>query len=234
MKIPFHPAPIINAFVGLFLCCCAHVSAGGFDRHNNVENSIAVTVDILQKDDEGHDMVKCAGVWVTDEIIVTANHCTMEPYEEGEDPTPAKSVRLALDAQHLEQVFDAPVIARDVKMDGALLQVFGARPHPWAPLAKRNPAVGTHVHVVGHPRGLAWTYLEGWVAQERSSAWDEDRPYIQIQVPITHGNSGGGAFNDDGELVGICDVVAESMPAQGFFNPVEDVKHMLDVAGVRQ
>jgi S1-C subfamily serine protease len=133
----------------------------------------------------------------------------------------------------MEDVYDGTVIAREHGTDLALLRVFNAKPHPWAPIAANNPPIGTHVHVVGHPAAFNWTYLEGVVSQERSSIGGEDRPYTQIQVPMTHGSSGGGAFNDAGELVGLADCMTESLPAEGFFNTVEEIRHIIRITGVR-
>jgi hypothetical protein len=123
------------------------------------------------------------------------------------------------------------VVGWDVRHDLALLQaVGGAIPvHENAHLAAQVPGLLQPVHVVGHPHGFYWTFLEGTVAgyvHDIPAITDEDGPYLQIQAPIYFGNSGGGAFNDVGELIGIADFTSK-LPGEGFFIPVVSLRSFL-------
>lgn len=58
---------------------------------------------------------------------------------------------------------------------------------------------GEHVVAIGSPLGLQNTVSEGVIS---NIAYDGSQTY-QISVPIDHGSSGGGLFNEQGELIGI-------------------------------
>lgn len=131
------------------------------------------------------------------------------------------------------------VEAWDEAHDLALLEVVGQLqpPHKIARLAKETPDLGEHVNIVGHQTGLYWSYMGGQVAAYR----DEDHyqrinvgrgddakgPYMQVQAPIFYGNSGGGCFNDYGELVGIAVRITRA-PEVGFFVHRDTIASFLD------
>ncbi|MBB3072222.1 S1-C subfamily serine protease [Paenibacillus baekrokdamisoli] len=58
---------------------------------------------------------------------------------------------------------------------------------------------GDHVVAIGSPLGLQNTASEGII----SNIVNDYQETYQISVPIDHGSSGGGLFNDHGELIGI-------------------------------
>ncbi|SFS47938.1 stalk domain-containing protein [Paenibacillus sp. BC26] len=58
---------------------------------------------------------------------------------------------------------------------------------------------GDHVVAIGSPLGLQNTISDGVI----SNITFDGAQYYQISVPIDHGSSGGGLFNDYGELIGI-------------------------------
>lgn len=65
------------------------------------------------------------------------------------------------------------------------------------PLATSSTSVeGENVFVIGHPEGLRFTLSTGIVSRVHDST-------IQISAPVSPGNSGGPAFDDRGNLVGI-------------------------------
>lgn len=111
----------------------------------------------------------------------------------------------------------AVVIVVDPEHDLALIEASGRNlpSHEIAKVADVNPGIGEKVRFVGQPKGLYWTYVEGVVAayreslpEERSLTTDVNEinvvgPYLQASAPIWYGNSGGGAFDVDGNLVGI-------------------------------
>lgn len=145
----------------------------------------------------------------------------------------AESPGLEPTAWHLSQVS-----GWDKRHDLALLTAVGqAIPaHESATLAKDVPGLGEHVHSVGHPRGLYWTFLEGTVAGYRGSIAgvdDIDGPFLQVQAPIYYGNSGGGAFNDYGELIGTADFLM-GVPSEGFYIPVVSIRNFLHEQGLQK
>lgn len=123
------------------------------------------------------------------------------------------------------------VVGWDEHKDLALLEAAGhAVPsHEVAKLAEETPALGESIHVCGHPKGLYWTFLEGTVAGYRGEIPHMDKksgPFMQAQTPIFFGNSGGGAFNNYGELVGIADFLMR-LPAEGFFVHLDNIRAFL-------
>lgn len=68
-------------------------------------------------------------------------------------------------------------------------------------LAKEVPEIGERVYALGNPRGLTLTLTEGIVSSHRKTS--KNGPMIQTSASITNGSSGGGLFNERGELVGI-------------------------------
>ena len=127
----------------------------------------------------------------------------------------------------------AKVLRHDTAHDLALLVVKDApAKHVVAPLAGEAPAVGEHVRMMGHPTALVWTYAEGYVAAYREEKFRpiENRgklgPFMQIAGEQFRGNSGGGCYNEAGELVGIASFIPP-MPNETFFVHIDTIKAFL-------
>jgi serine protease Do len=100
--------------------------------------------------------------------------------------------------------YRAKVLGSDPKTDVAVLQV-DAKELPTIPLGTaRNLAVGQWVVAIGSPFGFENTVTAGIVsAKGRSLPGDGMVPFIQTDVPVNPGNSGGPLLNTRGEVVGI-------------------------------
>jgi hypothetical protein len=105
--------------------------------------------------------------------------------------------------------------------------------HHFARLAKSTPHVGDDLHIVGHVSALYWTYFRATVAAYREEnfaiATSKKGPWLQVSAPIYFGNSGGGAFNYDGELVGICSYIVRA-PNVGFHVHLDTIRSFLGKA----
>lgn len=125
------------------------------------------------------------------------------------------------------------VVAFDSAHDLALLEAQGnAIPkHRVAKVASATPEIGEHVNMVGQPVGMYWTYIDGKVSAYRGEDMlkgkDDKGPWMQVAAPIYFGNSGGGCFNDYGELVGIADWIKDA-PLMSFFIHVDTIRSFLD------
>lgn len=89
--------------------------------------------------------------------------------------------------------------------------------------------VGDEVHVMGHTLGLWWSYTHGYVAQIRPGMPNVDgnkMDTIQISAPVYFGNSGGGAFNSNGELMGVISWIKKG-PSLGFMASHTEVDRLL-------
>ncbi len=113
----------------------------------------------------------------------------------------AKSVRVTTDDG---TIYNAKVIGTDPKTDLALIKVDGKNDFPYVKFADHNPRIGDWVVAVGNPFGLGGTVTAGIVsARGRDIGAGPYDDYIQIDAPINKGNSGGPAFNVDGDVIGV-------------------------------
>ena len=100
--------------------------------------------------------------------------------------------------------FRAKVLGSDPKTDVAVLKI-EARNLPVLRIGNSNELkVGEWVLAIGSPYGLDSTVTAGVVsAKGRSLPDDSNVPFIQTDVAVNPGNSGGPLFNTRGEVVGI-------------------------------
>jgi serine protease Do len=100
--------------------------------------------------------------------------------------------------------YTAKVVGTDPKTDLALIKVDGKSDFPYVKFADRAPRVGDWVVAVGNPFGLGGTVTAGIVsARGRDIGSGPYDDYIQIDAPINKGNSGGPAFDIDGNVIGV-------------------------------
>ncbi len=101
-------------------------------------------------------------------------------------------------------IYTAKVIGTDPKTDLALIKVDGKGDFPYVQFASHRPKVGDWVVAVGNPFGLGGTVTAGIVsAQGRDIGAGPYDDYVQIDAPINKGNSGGPAFDVDGNVIGV-------------------------------
>jgi serine protease Do len=113
----------------------------------------------------------------------------------------AKTVQVTTDDG---TTYKAKVIGTDPKTDVALIKVEADKTFPYVKFSEKEPRVGDWVVAVGNPFGLGGTVTAGIVSARGrdigSSVYDD---YIQIDAPINKGNSGGPAFDVDGNVIGV-------------------------------
>lgn len=189
--------------------------------------------DLDDLSDLGTIRAYCTGVWVDRDVILTANHCVRHlgnPNEDDDDTndideeaTPWNATgQKAFYAVHKDIPMDekdkprhahsATVMATDMKHDLALVKVDvkDMPQHLVANVFRGQIHDGEGIHAIGHTVGLWWTYMHGFVSAERITS---DNPLgqpvkvLQVSAPVYKGNSGGGAFTQDGQLVGVCSYV---------------------------
>lgn len=105
---------------------------------------------------------------------------------------------------HDRREFRAKVLGSDPRTDVAVLKI-DAKGLPVTPIGKsQSLLVGEWVLAIGSPYGLESTVTAGVVsATGRSIQGDSNVPFIQTDVAVNPGNSGGPLFNTRGEVVGI-------------------------------
>ncbi len=140
----------------------------------------------------GEMMGQGSGFFISsDGFAVTNNHVV-----EGAD-----KVEVTTDAG---KTYIAKVIGTDSRTDIALIKVEGGADFPFAKLSEGKARIGDWVLAVGNPFGLGGTVTAGIVSANGrdigSGPYDD---FIQIDAPVNKGNSGGPAFNMQGEVVGV-------------------------------
>jgi serine protease Do len=113
----------------------------------------------------------------------------------------AKSVQVTTDDG---TIYTAKVIGTDPKSDLALIKVDGKNDFTYAKFADHPSRIGDWVVAVGNPFGLGGTVTAGIVsARGRDIGSGPYDDYVQIDAPINKGNSGGPAFDTDGNVIGV-------------------------------
>ena len=98
----------------------------------------------------------------------------------------------------------ARVIGTDPKTDLALIKVKSDKPFQFVKFASKEARVGDWVVAVGNPFGLSSTVTTGIVsARGRDIGSGPYDDFLQIDASINKGNSGGPAFNLEGEVIGV-------------------------------
>ncbi|GAB3041232.1 MULTISPECIES: DegQ family serine endoprotease [Oleiagrimonas] len=145
------------------------------------------------QEDPAHTSLGSGFIISSDGYILTNDHVV--------DDADSVTVRLQ---DH--RTFKAKVVGSDKLYDIALLKV-KAHDLPTVSIgdsSKLKP--GQWVLAIGSPFGFDYTVTQGIVSAVGRNLGRQDQPYtsfIQTDVPINRGNSGGPLFNLDGQVVGI-------------------------------
>ncbi len=166
----------------------------------------------------GHEMVTGlgSGFFISpDGYAVTNNHVVDH----------AKTVEIKTDGG---DTYKAKVIGTDPKTDLALIKVNSNKTFPYVKFAENEPRIGDWVVAVGNPFGLSSTVTAGIVsAKGRDIGGSGYDNYIQIDAPINKGNSGGPAFNTNGNVIGVNTAIFSPSGGSvgiGFDIPAQTVK----------
>lgn len=188
-------------------------------RRDVVAHVEMCTIALVRQGPDGEVEPYCGGVWIGPTKILTALHCVL-----GEDGT------LWVQASSAKEPVWAEFLAGDVRTDLALLETSSTNRHLVARLPSKEPLSGDPVHIVGHTQGFPWTYASGAVAAVRSHAVGPrggTLSALQISAPVWFGNSGGGAWNETGELIGISSWVSVKGPGLAFFVAPLEIRRFL-------
>jgi len=186
----------------------------------------------------------CGGVWMNDTTILTAYHCVAQDVEdESENPIGDKiqfktweEMKDKNPGDMLHDPHTAIVAATDRNHDLALiidlkgsLSKIKIPEHSHVTLSTKELADGIHVQIVGHPKGFWFSYMPGVVSQAREIKIHTDVKVkvFQITTAAYYGNSGGGVFDSDGHLIGICSFLIRGLPSTTFFIHRDSVEHFL-------
>lgn len=109
----------------------------------------------------------------------------------------------------LREQYDASLLGFSDRIDLAVVKI--VTPSKLTPVILGNSEllkIGEPVYVIGNPLGLKWSLSVGYI----SNLWhDQPINHIQVDGAVTFGNSGGGFFNRQGELIGITTATREGV-----------------------
>ncbi|MEE9347340.1 MAG: Do family serine endopeptidase [Robiginitomaculum sp.] len=130
----------------------------------------------------------------------------------------------------------AKLLGRDVQTDVALLKIERDEPFPFVEWADSDSAdVGEWVMAIGNPFGYGGSVTAGIVsARNRNISHGKYDDFIQSDVAINKGNSGGPLFDMSGKVVGMNTAILS--PSGGsvgisFTTPSNIVSHVIDQLG---
>jgi serine protease Do len=161
-----------------------------------------------------------SGFFISDDgYVVTNNHVVKGARE--------VTVKLSNDGE-----FKARIIGTDPKTDLALLKVDSDKQFNYVNFSAKEPRVGDWVIAVGNPFGLGGSVTTGIVsARGRNIGNGPYDDFLQIDAPINRGNSGGPAFNLDGEVIGINTAIFSPSGGSigiGFAIPAQEAVHVIE------
>ncbi|MFP6558065.1 DegQ family serine endoprotease [Paraburkholderia sp. B3] len=128
--------------------------------------------------------------------------------------------------------FKAKVVGADKQSDVAVLKI-DAKNLPTVKIGDPHQSkVGQWVVAIGSPYGFDNTVTSGIISAKSRSLPDENyTPFIQTDVPVNPGNSGGPLFNLNGEVIGINSMIySQTGGFQGlsFAIPIDEAMKVKD------
>ena len=157
----------------------------------------------------------------TDGYIVTNNHVIEN----------AKKITVKL---RNGTEYEAKLVGTDSVTDLGVIKIDGATDLKPATLGESSTLkVGDQAIVIGNPLGeLGGTVTSGIIsALEREITIDGNQMVLlQIDAPVNPGNSGGGLFNANGDLVGVINAKSSGSDIEGigFAIPIDTAKTIID------
>ncbi len=116
------------------------------------------------------------------------------------------------------ETYDATIVGSDATSDIAVLKIEAAGLTPAVIGDSSALAVGETVVAVGNPLGtLSNTVTDGIISalNREVTVEDNDMTLLQTNASISPGNSGGGLFNANGELIGVVNAKSSYSEAEG-------------------
>jgi len=213
-----------NLFLAFLLSIIGpvHPQVLSVDQIQTVMNSsVLIRIKFIAPNEDGivkSHMGGCSGTFVEDNIVLTAAHCV--------DMERITDIWIR---SYDGQSHKAFIVKKDKGHDLALLGILGIQHKP-IKLA-RTVVLGEQVINVGSPYTLQFLLSEGIVSALNVYIGKEFKShYLVTTAMINPGSSGGGAFNKEGELIGV-----NTMTMGGFMGwagislavSLEDIKEFL-------
>ncbi|MBA2654184.1 MAG: trypsin-like peptidase domain-containing protein [Gammaproteobacteria bacterium] len=116
------------------------------------------------------------------------------------------------------------IFFRDVNRDICFVEVPGVKFEPVKIRSSQDVKVGEQVYAVGNPEGLEKSISQGIISNKRK---DRGGYILQTDASVSFGSSGGGLFDQQGQLVGITNSVDRHSKNIAFALPTEWITQIL-------
>jgi len=222
-KNMLHLLNILTSLVlGLCLGPLVVLAAGELSQMSahTIEQAKRATVGILQADaveNEGLGYgvpikIRGSGIHLGEGIIVTARHA-VERSEGGKVVVPNGIHVLTDDLRELSAIRRGA----NAYLDVAVYQLQGDEsdwPISDVQFAEHDATYGDDVYTVGYPMGRGPALSFGKVGNPNTFLATVQSRLVQVDLSACRGNSGGGLFNDEGQLVGLVHAIIQTENSQ--------------------
>jgi len=124
----------------------------------------------------------------------------------------------------------AKIIKFDPNNDIVVLKTENYSSEYFVEISESLGKIGDKVHIIGHPARVEFTYFTGIISGFRidTNPSGKEQSFLHITAPIYMGNSGGGAFDSNGKLIGICSFFRPAVPNMSFFVDAETINKLIN------
>jgi tetratricopeptide (TPR) repeat protein len=196
----------------LFFCCTLPLSFSAWPKTpQEIFEAVAASIVVVQTFDASRQVIAFgSGVVISSGEIVTNCHVV----EQG------TFVRV----KQGEKTYQASMHYSNTDYDLCHFTVRGLNAPPVSFGSVAALKAGARVVAIGAPQGLELSISEGLVSSLREH--ESGAKIIQTSAPISPGSSGGGLFNDRGQLVGITTLFLKDSQNLNFAVPVDWIKDL--------
>jgi serine protease Do len=210
----------LRAIVAISLVLCAssilRAQTTSVQANTSLDRAKRATVGILEDTQDhrtpekpGKIAVRGTGVHLRDGYVITARHAA-EKHDPAMGTNIQKHVRLLTTDLH---EIPADLVGDSAFMDVVIYRVAEAHRSklPGATVfASGDVAPGMEVFTIGYPLGWGPTMAFGRLGNTNTFLQTVETRLIQADLSACNGNSGGGLFNGEGEIVGIMHAIIQT------------------------
>jgi serine protease Do len=170
----------------------------------------------------------CSGFVINEKRhIVTNYHCVHN----------TTKLQLAFYDKDDWNIYEVKIIGIDPVSDLAVIQIpKRKKPLPFLNWSTEDPWDGQDVFAVGHPFGMVWSVSKGIISNTDRNVRSPYVRFIQTDVAINQGNSGGPLVNTAGNVVGVNSMIINPSPVKpkthigmALSVRVDDAKEIIEV-----
>lgn len=186
------------------------------NNHNSLDRAKQATVGILEDtqdqrtpDSPGKILIRGTGFHLRDGFIVTARHAA-EKHDATTGTVLPKQIHILTTNLH---ELPAELVGDSAFMDVVVYRVTEAHRAKLlanASFASGDVQTGQQVFTVGYPMGWGPSIAFGRLGNTNTFLQTVDTRLLQADVAACSGNSGGGLFNERGEVVGIMHAIIQT------------------------